>query len=64
MLVGYRATALPLPEAEVKLIDNVQRDVKILQQSGFHPNASEYVQKKRITRHDDFLKLMVIIGPN
>ena len=55
MLVGYRATALPLPEAELKLIDNVQRDVKLLKQSGFHPNASEFVHKKHITRHDDFL---------
>ena len=55
MLVGYRATALPLPKAELKLINNVQRDVKLLQQSGFHPNASEFAYKKHITRHDDFL---------
>ena len=55
MLVGYRETALPLAEAEMKLIDNVQRDVTRLVNNHFQPDARTFAHKSKISRHDDFL---------
>ena len=56
MLVGYRATALPLDKAEIKLVANVQRDVKKLVADKFRPSAADYTKKSKITRnYDDYL---------
>ena len=55
MLVGYRDTALPLAEAELKLVENVQRDVTRLVDNHFQPDALTFAHKSTISRHDDFL---------
>jgi hypothetical protein len=55
MLVGYSKTALSPHEADLKLIENVERDVKRLKINDYRPSAADFSLSKSISRHDDFL---------
>ena len=55
MLVGYSKTALSPHEADLKLIENVKRDVKHLKINNYRPSAVDFSLSKSISRHDDFL---------